>query len=320
MGSPSPVERARCAAEDAFGYSVDVSGDTVIVGAYGTDLPDPRSGSAYVFLRSGTTWTLQSELTSGKANGRFGEAVAGDRAVVGAVREQNAQGVATGVVHVFARSQGQWTEQAALAGATTRAGDLFGAAVALDGDTLLVGAPEHDLEGRHDAGAAYVFVRTPSSWTEQATLQAADSAPSDSVGAAVALSGDTALVGAPDDTFSGHYTAGSAYVFARFGTTWVQQAKLSASDPRAATGFGISVALQGGTALIGAWGLHARGAEGAAYVFSRLGSTWTRRTQLLASPDSGCVLFGESMAIDGATLVVGAPDAPPGGAVGVYST
>lgn len=136
----------------------------------------------------------------------------------------------------------------------------------------------------------------------------------------MALSGDTALVGAPDDTFSGHYTAGSAYVFARSGTTWVQQAKLSASDPRAAAGFGISVALQGGTGLIGAWGLHARGAEGAAYVFSRLGSTWTRRTQLLPPPDSGYVLFGESVAIDGATLVVGAPDAPPGGAVGVYST
>ena len=133
------------------------------------------------------------------------------------------------------------------------------------------------------SGSAYVFVRSGTTWTEQAKLTASDAAALDKLGSSVALSGDTALVGAifGDGAVAG---SGSAYVFVRSGTTWSQQAKLTASDAAVSDSFGESVALSEDTALVGASGDDDAGTHsGSAYVFVRSGTTWSQQAKLAAS-------------------------------------
>ncbi len=144
--------------------------------------------------------------------------------------------------------------------------DQFGFSVALSGDTALVGARRDDDAGSN-SGSAYVFVRSGTTWTEQAKLTASDAAVDDRFGLGVALSGDTALVGAYRDDDAGS-DSGSVYVFVRSGTTWTEQAKLTASDAAADDRFGTSVALSGDTALVGAYlDDDAGSSSGSAYVY-----------------------------------------------------
>ena len=182
---------------------------------------------------------------------RFGGSVAisGDTVVVGAPRDDDA-GFDSGSVYVFVRSGTTWTEEAKLTASDAAAEDEFGVSVALSGDTALVGASGDDDAGS-GSGSAYVFVRNGTSWSQQVKLTASDAAAEDGFGASVALSGDTALVGASGDDGTG-VSSGSAYVFVRNGTSWIQQAKLTASDAAAIDYFGYSVALSGETALVGA--------------------------------------------------------------------
>ena len=173
------------------------------------------------------------------------------------------------------RSGTTWSEQAKLTASDAAAEDEFGFTVALSGDTALVGALLHDTAAGADAGSAYVFVRSGTAWSEQAKLTASDAVASDGLGSSVALSGDTALVGAFFGDTAAVADAGSAYIFVRSGTTWSEQAKLTASDPARSDEFGWSVALSGDTALVGAFaGDTAAGEEaGSAYVFVRIGAT-----------------------------------------------
>jgi uncharacterized repeat protein (TIGR01451 family) len=184
----------------------------------------------------------------------------------------------------------------ALDGATS---DGFGNPVAVSGDTALVGAVGDD----GNKGSAYVFVHSGSYWTQQAKLIASDGAVSDRFGYSVAISGDTALVGAYyDDSLKG-----SAYIFVRSGTTWTQQAKLTANDGEAWDYFGDSVALSGDTALVGAYSDDSN--KGSAYIFVKPGSGWTSMTQtakLTASDGAYEDYFGNSVALSGDTALVGA--------------
>jgi hypothetical protein len=167
---------------------------------------------------------------------------------------------------VFVRSGTTWTQQAKLTAGDGAAFDHFGTSVALAGDTALVGASGSDDLGQ-DAGAAYAFVRSGATWTQQTKLTAADGEGGNAFGAAVALVDDTALIGSPFDSPVGA-ASGSTYVFARSGTTWTQQTKLAATDGSAVDFFGTSVALSAGLALSGAPGRDDRGSSsGAAYVF-----------------------------------------------------
>ena len=139
-------------------------------------------------------------------------------------------------------------EQAKLTASDGAANDHFGVSVAIAGDTIVVGAYGDDDSGS-DSGSAYVFTRTGTTWTEQTKLTASDGAAGDQFGTSVAITGDTIVVGADlDDTASG-----SAYVFTRTGTAWMEQAKLTASDGAAVDSFGISVAIVGDTIVVGAW-------------------------------------------------------------------
>ncbi len=284
---------------DQFGYSVAINGNTAIVGApfTGSDV-----GSAYVFVRSGTTWTQQAKLTASDAasGNKFGYSVtiASDMVIVGAPFANS-----IGAAYVFVRSGTTWTQQAKL---TASDAATFGNSVAIYVDTAVIGA----YRTGNDVGAAYVFVRSGTTWTQQAKLTASDGAAYDWFGNSVTIDGDTVIVGAYIQNYSGLTNAGSAYVFVRSGTTWSQQAKLTASDAGAGDYFGNSVALQGNTAIVGAPFAHYSSptvsGPGYVYVFNRSGTTWTQQTRLAANDGASHDLLGMSVGFDSGIAIAGA--------------
>ncbi|NOK11951.1 DUF7507 domain-containing protein [Corallococcus exercitus] len=307
-------EQAKLTASDAetggaFGFAVALSGDTVVVGDPNRD---NSAGAAYVFVRSGTTWSEQAKLTAsdlevGDQLG-FSVALSGDTTVVSAFRDDTATGVNVGAAYVFVRSGTIWNEQAKLTASDAAEFDEFGYAVAISGDTALVSTLGADTAAGLNTGAAYVFVRSGTTWSEQAKLTASDATEDDQFGRSVALSGDTALVGAfAADTAAG-VNSGAAYVFVRSGTMWSGQAKLTASDAAAGDVFGSGVALSGDTAVVGAYGDDtAAGVNaGAAYVFVRSGTTWSEQAKLTASDAAEGDQLGSAVALSGDTVVVGA--------------
>jgi hypothetical protein len=308
------------AASDQFGYSVALSGDTALVGAYLDDVgANTDQGSAYVFTRSGTTWSLQQKLTAtdGAASDGFGVSVAlsGDTALVGARYDDVGTNANQGSAYVFTRSGTTWGPQQQLTASDGAANDYFGYSVALSGDTALVGAYADAVGANTYQGSAYVFTRSGATWSQQQQLNAADGATNDFFGSSVALSGDTALVGASGDDVGANGSQGSAYVFTRSGTTWSQQQQLNAADGAASDFFGISVALSGETALVGANGddVGANTNQGSAYVFTRSGTTWSQQQKLAASDGVANDYFGNSVALSGETALVGASQDDVGG-------
>ncbi|WP_437669506.1 FG-GAP repeat protein [Sorangium sp. So ce131] len=296
------------AAGDNFGYAVALSGDTALVGAYGDDDGAANAGSAYVFVRTGGTWTQQQKLraSDAAANDNFGWSVAlsGDTALVGAYQDDD--GAAnSGSAYVFVRTGGTWTQQQKLRPSGASASDSFGWSVALSGDTALVGAYGED-GGLVDSGSAYMFVRTGDTWTQQQKLRASDAAAGDRFGSSVALSGDSALVGAYQDDDGGTST-GSVYAFARSGEAWIEQPILRASDAAAGDGFGWSVALSGDKALVGAVGDDDRGSNaGSAYVFVRTDGVWTEQAKIVPLDLAASDNFSAPVALSGDTALAGA--------------
>ena len=248
------------AAVDLFGYSVALSGDTVLIGArFGDDdVNGVDSGSVYVFTRTGTTWTQQAKLTAadGEAGDEFGYSVAlsGDTAVITAnADDSDVNGVDSGSAYVFTRFGSDWSQQAKLKAADGAAGDSFGVRVALSGDTAVIGSRLDDDDANGiDSGSAYVFTRSEGSWSQQAKLTAADGGAGDWFGYTVALTDDTALIGAGRHDGDNGVDAGSAYVFTRSGTAWSQKTKLTAADGKSGDQFGGKVAISGDTAVVGA--------------------------------------------------------------------
>jgi hypothetical protein len=306
------------AENNLFGFSVALDGDTALVGAMWAVVGGNVSqGAVYVFTRSGDVWSEQQKLTAadGAAFDEFGESVAvdGDTALVAARWGDVGGNANQGAVYVFTRSGNVWTEQHKLTAADGAEGDFFGASVALDGDTALVGAVRSQLGP--NPGAAYTFTRSGDVWTEQHELTPADGAEGDFFGISVALDGDTALVGANLANVGGNVGQGAAYVFTRSGDVWTEQHKLTAADGAERNFFGGSVALGGDTALVGAE-IGAVDDRGAAYVFTRSGGTWSEQQKLTAADEAGADLFGGSVALDGNTALVGASLANVGGNLG----
>ena len=237
----------------------------------------------------------------------FGSSVAlsGDTALVSAPGFWSGNGD-PGVVYVFARSGTTWTQQAELTCPDTTVTDEFGAAVALCGHTALIGAPAKTIDGQIRAGAAYVFTGSGASWSQEAELSDPDPAAGDYFGCSVALSGETALVGACD---KGSF--GAAYVYTRLGTNWSQEAELTGSGFSSAdivSGFGCSVALSGETALVGADETGIVGgysATGAAFVFTRSGTSWSQQAELRAFDAADGEYLGRWVALSGDTALVG---------------
>ena len=292
--------------DDSFGRAVALSGDTVLIGAAQDDDDGEDSGSAYVFARSGTTWTLQQRLTGSEiaAEHFFGWSVAlvGDIAMVGAIGDAGF----VGAVYVFTRSGTTWAEQQKLKVDDGEAVDQLGVSLAMDADTLLASALFGD-GATADTGAVYVFVLINGNWEFQEKLFPSDDGADDWFGWSVSLAGDSALVGAPFHDHSGLLSAGGAYPFDRSGQTWTAQPKLLASDPHAADRFGWAVAHVENLALIGANGADDQATgSGAAYAFNRPETTWVEQQKLLSSDGVEFGDFGYSAAISQDDVLIGA--------------
>lgn len=294
---------------DGFGNAVALGPDTALVGAsFDTIGAAQYQGSAYVFVRSGTTWSQQQKLTAsdGAMGGMLGYAVSisGDTALVGAMGDLSAKGAA----YVFTRSGATWSQQQKLTAADGEASDWFGGAVAVAGDTALVAAYGDDVGANANQGSVYVFTRSGSTWSQQQKLTAADGAALDDFGFRVALAGDTALIGAMSADVGGTANQGAAYVFSRSGGVWSQLQKLVASDGATNDFFGRSLGIVGDVAAVGAYLDDVGGNQdrGSVYVFAQSGGTWKQQTQLTASDGAANDYFGESLAFDGSTLVAGA--------------
>jgi hypothetical protein len=289
-----------------LGSALSIDGDTVLAGASWDDENGFQSGSAYVFVRNGNTWSQQAKLlpSDGGVGDFFGVmvSVSGDTALVGACFDDDL-GANSGSAYVFTRSGTTWTQQAKLLPLDGVADAQFGIAVALSGDTAFVGANRDDDFGSK-SGSVYVFTRIGSTWTQQTKLYSSDAKTEQRFGVATYILVDTAVIGANGD----NNALGAAYIFTRTGSTWTQQAKLNASDAGGAANFGYAVSLSGDTALIAAPGYDGGTTlHGSAYVFVRNGTTWTRQQKLMASDGVAMDHFSSwAVSIDGDTALIGA--------------
>ncbi|MBL8232864.1 MAG: FG-GAP repeat protein [Bryobacterales bacterium] len=295
------LKASNTGAADDFGVSVAVFEDTLVVGASGED-------SAFTGVNGNQV-----------ENSAF----------------------QSGAAYVFVRSGGVWIQQAYLKASNGEGGDYFGTSVAVSRDTVVVGAwfessaatgvnGNQSSNSAYHSGAAYVFVRNGGVWSQQAYLKASNTGAGDFFGELVAISGDTVVVGARAESsfasgVNGNQSnntapwSGAAYVFARSGGVWSQQAYLKASNTGAYDSFGTSVAVSGDTVVVGApyeasaaTGVNGNqsdntaGGSGAAYVFVRSGGVWSQQAYLKASNTGAGDQFGVSVGISGDTLVVGA--------------
>ena len=285
VGSPAEKE-IQLIADNAEGQAqmcADVFRDTVIVGVHS------HVGLAKIYERNGEEWeeTLDLIVKDGDKD-NFGYSVAingpigrgsANIAIVGAPQHDGAAND-SGAAYIFAKSGRDWKQRAKLTADDGGAADNLGHAVSVDRITAVVGAPKSDAIN-NNAGAAYVFV-LDGSWKQQAKLVPKDLGRSDAFGYVVFVRKDTIVVGAPGHTHSGIRFAGAAYVFARQGERWVEQAKLTADDAAQSDRFGHSVALSEDTIVVGA-PLHDtdRGADtGTAYIFSLEGGSWKQTAKL----------------------------------------
>ncbi len=313
-----------------FGNSVALSGDTLAVGSQressgetgigglGNDTSASSAGAVYVFARSGSTWTQQAyvKASNTRLDAGFGTAVAlsGDTLIAGSPGETSAAtGVnvsqadgaqaSAGAAYVFTRTGVSWTQQAYVKASNTRAQAGFGSSVAIAGDLLVVGSPNETSAARGvngvqtadmnfaNAGAAYVFSRSGSAWSQEAYLKASNTSLNASFATSLAVATDTVVASAygdpsaalgvnGDETNTSAPGAGAAYVFARAGGAWAQRAYLKATNTRTTASFGSSLALSGDTLAVGsdgessgATGVNGNAADrgvgfaGAAYVF-----------------------------------------------------
>jgi hypothetical protein len=324
----TPANRSN---QDWFGISVAISGDTVVVGAFDSNIE--TTGTTYVFVKTTGRWgnmTQTAVLTPSDGGAGFGTSVAisGDTIIVGAANASNLdfqtpQQQGPGAAYVFVKPQTGWTdmtETAKLAASDAADGDAFGYNVSIGGDTVAVGA----LFAHSGAGAAYVFVKPPSGWsnmTQTAELTASDSTNFDNMGS-VAISGDTVVAGA----YGHNNFRGAAYVFVMPRTGWKDMTQTAEfSSTRANQIYGFSVAVRGDTAIVGAVGAHQ--GVGAAYLYVKPQGGWkstaTFTARLSAPISSGVSGLSQAISMSGKMIVLGAPGTTVGsnqgqGAVLVY--
>ena len=285
------LKTAGGSSSDGFGGSVAVSGDTAVIASASQA---SGQGAVYVFQRAGANWAQQAKLiaSDAAAGDNFGTAaIDGDTALIGAPSKGN-----QGAAYVFIRSGGAWTQQAKLVASDAANNDFFGTSVSIQGDTAVLGA-----NGRSsNQGVAYVFVRSGTTWTQQAKLSASDAGFQGSFGSCVSVSGDTIVVGARSKA----NFQGGAYVYLRSGTTWTEQSKLAPSDSATGDNFGLSCSLEGDTAIVSAYGKN--GAAGAVYAFARSGTTWSQQAKLTASDGATRDIFGYSLSLNDNLALIGA--------------
>ena len=345
------------------------SNETTITNGLTASLDNSKaqSGAAYVFKRSGNIWSQEAFLKA--SNGDSGDLygfrtnISGETAIVGAEAESSSQTTITnastasldnfkmqsGAVYVYRRTGINWSQEAYLKTSNSDASDLFGEKLSISGETIIAGVMNESSNqttitngttasldnSKGNSGAAYIFKRTGSNWSQEAFLKAPNSDPGDMFGASSSISGDTSIVGAygeasnqttitngttaSSDNSKG--TSGAAYIFIRTGSTWSQEAYLKASNSVASDIFGNSTSISGDTSIIGAYGDssnqttitngtmassdNSKVASGAAYIFKRTGSIWSQEAYLKTPNSDVGDNFGENTGISGDTAIAG---------------
>jgi len=307
------------ASGDVFGWSVAISGEYAVIGARRDGDNGFISGSAYIFVRNGTTWSQQDKLlaSDGVTQDVFGTSVSisGDYAIVGANGDDD-NGSFSGSAYIFHRSGVSWSQQAKLLPSDGATNDQFGAAVAISGDYAISGAAGDDDSG-FSSGSAYMYHRNGVTWTQTAKITASDAISGDLFGGSVAIDGDRIAIGARGDD-NGFANSGSVYVYERVGSAWSGETKLIASDEEGDDELGWSVSISEDYVVTGAFREDANGNNaGAAYVFRFDNGSWTEQVKLLASDGAADDNFGYFVGISGSHVLVGSPfDDDNGGSSG----
>lgn len=323
---------------DNFGYSVAISGNFIIVGAYHEDENAAgsgtmsNSGSAYIFENVGGEWTeVQKIVASDRYTDDFFGAsvsISGDYAIVGAHQEdENATGDQTlsnsGSAYLFKNNSGTWTEVQKIVAYDRGDVDYFGYSVSISGDYAIVGAYLEDENVTGGAtlsnpGSAYIFKNNSGTWSQVKKLVASDRADEDFFGFSVSISGDYAIVGAyqEDENTGGTDTkanAGAVYIFGKNSDTWTQVQKIVASDRGVGDQYGYSVSISGNYAVVGASlededeaGNNNYFNAGSAYIYMNNSGTWSQARKLVPTDRTNSDLFGSSVAIGGNYCVAGA--------------
>jgi hypothetical protein len=273
------------------------------------------SSGVYPLTVDPLVWAEEQEITAsdGASKDEFGISVAvhGTTAMVGARQASIGGNEDQGAVYVFNQSGGEWTETQKLTASDGAAFDTFGNSVAFNDTTAFVGAFAATVGANAFQGAAYVFTLSNGSWSQTQKLTSSDGQGFDYFGYSVAFNGTAAFVGADAATVGDNSAQGAVYVFSESGGTWSESQKLLASDGSTGDIFGYSIAVDGATAVIGAYANN--GYQGAVYVFNESGGTWSETQKLTADDGTANNYFGYSAAVSGATLLVGAWGASPGG-------
>ena len=298
---------------DRFGYSVSISGDHLLVGAWGDDDNGDASGSVYIYEKdaNGTWGSEQKLMASDGADGDwFGNSVSisGDQLLVGAPYDDD-NGDDSGSVYVYEKdANGIWGNEQKLTASDGADYDYYGSSVSISGDQLLVGARGDNYNGS-SFGSVYVYEKDANgTWGSEQKLMASDGATLDFFGSSVSISGDQLLVGAYRDDDNGD-DSGSVYVYEKDANgTWGNEQKLTASDGAADDYFGYSVSISGDQLLVGAWSDDDKVVDiGSVYVYEKdENGIWGNEQKLTASDGAADDHFGSSVSISGDQLLVGA--------------
>jgi hypothetical protein len=307
------------AANDHFGHSVSISGDTVVACAVGDN---SYQGSAYVFERNqggGDTWGQVTKITAtdGTAGGEFDTSVSisCDTIVIGAYCDVGANSN-QGAAYIIERNQGgadNWGQVSKLIASDGAADDLFGRSVSISSGTIVVGSYSDDIGANLSQGSTYIFERNQGgadNWGLVVKLTASDGMEGDLFGVSASISGDTIIIGASLDDVNANLDQGSAYTFIRTNETWMEISHPISTDGTGNDQFGMSVSICNNLVVIGARNdeVGANIAQGSAYVFERNqggSDDWDQVTKLTASDGASNDHFGRSVAIYGDTIVIG---------------
>lgn len=325
----SYIKASNADATDQFGFWVDISGDTLLSTAWfedsdatgvNGDQNNSRaadSGAAYVFVRDGGSWKQQAYLKASdtKPNDFFGVRadLDGDTIVVGAIHESifetGITATRTGAAYVYVRNNGVWAQTQRLAASNPQGADLFGAGVALDGDTLAIGAPWESTSANH-SGAVYIYERVGSMWVERQVVKSSMPGANAFFGSNLDLDGDRLVVGAPDDNRPASRT-GSAEIFARKNGTWSSQQFLQPTTLASEANFGFAVAVHGDRVVVGApstapFFTTVVTSPGEVYVFDLDGDRWRQSARLHAPISRETDCFGMDVVLTDSALLIGA--------------
>jgi hypothetical protein len=298
-------------ADDSLAGNVALKNDIAMLGVMRRDDKGEDSGAVVSFIREKNIWKQGQIITAPDANpgDSFGQSTAltSKYLVVGAPRN-DASGKDSGAAYIYKRTNDIWHFHTRLTASDGEAGDLFGISVAIDQDTILVGADLHD-ETAEDAGAVYVYKLHGSDWKEEAKLLASDGGKTDIFGVRVAISGNTALISARrDDIDEIGVNAGSAYVYVRDGSNWTQQHKLISPDGEADDRFGRGVAIKDNTAIVSAMNHDANGENtGAMYVYKNGANGWEYASKIVAKMSMPDDRFGWNVSLSNNIAIMSAP-------------